>query len=351
MKESYIKYIPDFILRIAIHIVCKMRLRQCQLGGVQEQFSKQQHWLTSLHKSPIAFETEAANEQHYEVPSDFYKLCLGSHLKYSSAIWTDGIKTLEEAEEKMLDLTCKRAGLSNQQNILELGCGWGSLTLFMAEKFPGSKITSVSNSHSQREYIMNCAKQRGLKNIEVISCDMNTFKSSPQYYDRIVSVEMFEHMRNWPILMERMKRWLKDDGLCFVHIFTNRNYGYAYEVQDASDWMSKYFFTGGQMPSTHQFAYCQDHLKLEQQWAVSGVHYQKTSNAWLKNMDKNKKQILKLFQEFYGKDSELWYMRWRIFFMSCAELFGYNQGNEWFISHYTFSKRRYESEVQIRARA
>ena len=247
----------------------------------------------------------------------------------------------------MLKLSGQRAKLKDGQNILELGCGWGSLTLHMARTYPNSKITGVSNSNSQREHIMAKASAEGLDNVHIITADMNHFEADVKHYDRVVSVEMFEHMRNWSLLMEKIHRWLKDDGLCFVHIFTHKFEGYAYEAEDATDWMSQYFFTGGQMPSAQQFAYFQDHLRIDEQWAMSGVHYEKTANAWLHNMDVNRDEIMQLFRETYGKDAKLWFMRWRIFYMSCAEFFGLECGNEWFVSHYRFSKRQVATPSQV----
>jgi cyclopropane-fatty-acyl-phospholipid synthase len=239
----------------------------------------------------------------------------------------------------MLELTCNRAGIRNGQHILECGCGWGSLSLFMAQQYPGSQITAVSNSRTQKIFIDQQARSRGIENLQVITADMNSFQTD-QKFDRIVSVEMFEHMRNYQHLMDKLSGFLNETGKLFVHIFTHRELSYLYEVKDESDWMSKYFFTGGVMPSDHLLLYFTDHFMIENHWRVNGVHYSKTSEAWLRNMDNNRDEILTLFQQTYGKDQALkWWVYWRIFFMACSELWKYNGGNEWFVSHYLFEKR------------
>jgi cyclopropane-fatty-acyl-phospholipid synthase len=340
MNDAWLQYIPDPLLRFGIRNISKIRLKATREGGVEASTVRLQKWHDHVRSSPIAIDTKSANEQHYEVPAKFFELSLGKNLKYSSAYFQQGNEAdLNKAEEDMLALSCARAQLEDGQQVLELGCGWGSLTLHMAQRYPQSKITGVSNSNSQREFIMAQAKARGLDNVEIITADMNHFEADVAHYDRVMSVEMFEHMRNWSLLMEKIHRWLKPSGQMFVHIFTHRFEGYAYEAKDATDWMSQYFFTGGQMPSAQQFAYFQDHLRIEQQWGMSGTHYEKTSNVWLSNMDANKDEIMELFKQTYGKDAKLWFTRWRIFYMSCAEFFGLNGGDEWFVSHYRFSKR------------
>ena len=238
----------------------------------------------------------------------------------------------------MLALTCTRAELADGQEVLELGCGWGSLSLFMAAHYPKSRITAVSNSRTQKAYIDEQARQRGLQNLRVITADMNEFQAEGTFH-RVVSVEMFEHMRNYEKLMERIARWLEPGGKLFVHIFTHKELAYLFEVKDDTDWMSKYFFTGGIMPSDSLLLYFQRDLSIEQHWRVSGGHYQKTAEAWLANMDGRREQILPLFEETYGADQAVkWWSYWRIFFMSCAELWGFRGGTEWFVSHYLFSK-------------
>ena len=238
----------------------------------------------------------------------------------------------------MLALTCKRADLQSGQNVLELGCGWGSLSLYMSAKFPESRFTVVSNSATQKIFIDETAKQRGIQNLTVLTADMNTFTIADTF-DRIVSVEMFEHMRNYKFLMNKVAGFLKPDGKLFVHIFTHKILAYKFEVIDETDWMSKYFFTGGIMPSNHLFFYFNDDLKIDKHWVVNGTNYGKTSEAWLSNMDKHKKEIIPIFENTYGKDQAVkWWVYWRLFYMSCAELFNYNKGNEWMVCHYLFEK-------------
>jgi cyclopropane-fatty-acyl-phospholipid synthase len=331
--------IPDFLIRWGIRENCKKRIADETINDLEMQHEKFMVFMRKLRQKPIAEDTVAANEQHYEVPTRFFELVLGKHLKYSSGYWKDGVKDLNRSEEDMLELTCNRAGLKNGQAILECGCGWGSLSLYMAAKFPESHITAVSNSRTQKIYIDSQAKKRGLGNLRVITADMNTF-STDDKFDRIVSVEMFEHMRNYQHLMEKLAGFLNEKGKMFIHIFTHKYLSYLYEVKDESDWMSKYFFTGGVMPSDHLLLYFADDFKIENHWRVNGRHYAKTSEAWLANMDKHKKDIMPLFEGTYGQeDAVKWWVYWRIFFMACAELWNFNGGNEWFVSHYLFEKR------------
>jgi cyclopropane-fatty-acyl-phospholipid synthase len=333
------RWLPDSIIRFGIRQLLKQRLKDEFAYDVEQQNKRYRELLESLRESPIAIETEAANEQHYEVPAAFYQYALGKHLKYSSCYWDDETENLDQAEAKMLGLTMARAELQDGQDILELGCGWGSLTLWMAEQLPNSHITAVSNSNSQREHIQQQAKLRHLDNIEVITCDVNQLNLQQQY-DRIVSVEMFEHMRNYDSLLNKVASWLKPDGKLFVHIFCHRYLAYPFETQGDDNWMGKYFFTGGLMPARDTLLHFQKHLKLQRQWDLSGSHYQKTAEAWLTNMDNNTQEIMHLFAETYGrKEANVWVQRWRIFFMSCAELFGYSKGNEWLVAHYLFSKQ------------
>ena len=333
------RWLPDSMIRFGIRQLLKQRLKDEFAYDVEQQNKRYGELLESLRQSPIAIETAAANEQHYEVPAAFYQYALGKHLKYSSCYWDDETENLDQAEAKMLGLTMARAELQDGQHILELGCGWGSLTLWMAEQLPNSHITAVSNSNSQREHIQKQAKLRHLDNIEVITCDVNQLNLQQQY-DRIVSVEMFEHMRNYDSLLNKVASWLKPEGKLFVHIFCHRYLAYPFETQGDDNWMGKYFFTGGLMPARDTLLHFQKHLKLQRQWDLSGSHYQKTAEAWLDNMDKNAGEIRQLFSETYGtNEAKLWVQRWRIFFMSCAELFGYSNGNEWLVAHYLFSKQ------------
>ena len=330
--------LPDSAIRVGIRRLLKQRLAEEKKTTPEEQQNHFNALLEICRNSPIAIETKAANEQHYEVPTAFYKYCLGPNLKYSSGLYNSTTSTLEQAERDMLTLTCGRAELKDGMEILELGCGWGSLTLWMGKNFPDAKITAVSNSRTQKEFIDNAAKERGIKNIEIITADMNIFNTEKKF-DRVVSVEMFEHMRNHGMLLEKISDWLKEDGALFVHIFTHIDYLYFFEVKDDSDWMSKYFFTGGMMPSDHYLYYWNDHLKVKKHWRVSGMHYSKTSEDWLKNMDANKSKIIPLFEKTYGKENATqWWAYWRVFYLACAELWGYKNGEEWFVSHYLLKK-------------
>ena len=338
--------VPDFLIRIGIRRLLRQRIREENKGSAEANTKHLLGLIEELKNSPIAVNTRSANEQHYEVPTEFYKLCLGKHLKYSSGFYKEGVTDLSTAELDMLELTSERAELKDGQDVLELGCGWGSLSLFMANKFLKSNFTVVSNSRTQKIHIDGQAKQRGISNLSVITADMNLFGTDKKF-DRVVSVEMFEHMRNYKELMKNISGWLNEEGKLFVHIFTHKEYAYKFEVKDDSDhasrqedWMSKYFFTGGIMPSNDLLFYFNEHLVKENCWIVNGIHYSKTSEDWLKNMDAHKKEILPIFERTYGKDQALkWFVYWRIFFMACAELWGFNKGNEWMVCHYLFKRQ------------
>lgn len=325
--------IPDFLIRVGIKQLIKQRKNEIHSNM---NFYKNE-MLNKLKDAPIAIHTDKANEQHYEVPSAFYQMSLGKNLKYSCSLFED-TEELDEAETKMLELYCQRAELKDGLDILELGCGWGSLTLFLAKKYPNSKITAISNSKTQREYILKQASFLGLRNINIITTDINLFSTSHQY-DRIISIEMFEHIRNYDVIFNSMKNWLKDDGRVFIHIFCHKEATYFFETEGDDNWMGKFFFTGGTMPSFDLFENIQSSLKLKCKWQVNGTHYQKTSEAWLENTKKNKAEIIKTFESTYGKEeAEKWFYRWKIFFASCAELFGHDNGEEWFVGHYLFEK-------------
>lgn len=330
--------IPDFLIRMGIRKYLKQRLREENKGGEEAQQRHLLQFINTLKSSPIAVNTADANEQHYEVPTEFYQYCLGENLKYSCGFWKPGVTDIDISERDMLELTCERAELENGQNVLELGCGWGSLSLFMAARYPGSTFTVVSNSRTQKQHIDEQAFLRNIQNLKVITADMNTFHTDEKF-GRIVSVEMFEHMRNYKLLMQKVASFLDDHGKVFVHIFTHKEFAYLFEVKDETDWMSKYFFSGGVMPSNDLLLHFNDDLNMEKQWLVNGTHYAKTSEAWLNNMDIHRDEIMPLFEQTYGKDEALkWWVYWRIFYMSCAELWNYDDGNEWMVSHYLFHK-------------
>jgi cyclopropane-fatty-acyl-phospholipid synthase len=338
IKLAEKKLIPDFIIRQGIRNLLKKRIQSLVSNNSEKNIQNKIQFIEEMNLSSIAVLPELANEQHYEIPEEFYKYSLGKHKKYSSCYWNEKTKNLDEAELLSLKLTSQHAQLINGLNILELGCGWGSLTLWMAKQYPKSKITAVSNSSSQRLHILEQAKKRKLKNISVITEDMNTFNPKVKY-DRVVSVEMIEHMRNHKKLFQKIASWLKQDGLFFMHIFVHKSQPYLFEVQESDDWMSQYFFSGGMMPSEDLPLFFQNDLKIIDQWSWSGVHYEKTANAWLKNIDLNKNKVMPVLEDIYGeKDSKKWFQRWRIFFMSCAELWGYENGKEWKVVHYLFKK-------------
>ena len=328
--------LPDAMIRLGIRFLDRKRLRE---EARQNQGAGRVDFLQQMEKSPIALDTRAANEQHYEVPPDFFTHVLGRHLKYSGCYWPEGCRSLDEAEAHMLALTCERAELSDGMDILELGCGWGSLSLWMARAYPNSRIVSVSNSGPQGEFIRARSRERGLKNLEVVTADMNHFETDRRF-DRVVSVEMFEHMRNWKQLLHNINRWLKPAGKLFVHVFSHHKYFYPFEVLGDDNWMGRYFFTGGIMPSDDLIYRFQEDLVVEEHWQVDGTHYGKTAEAWLANLDRNRSTIVPILENVYGKkDAERWFQRWRMFFMACAELWNFDQGRQWIVSHYRLKKR------------
>ncbi|HPF26716.1 MAG TPA: cyclopropane-fatty-acyl-phospholipid synthase family protein [Steroidobacteraceae bacterium] len=337
--------VPDALIRSRIRALLAARLAAEDQGDPARQQQRMMDFVRELRASPIAINTAAANMQHYEVPTEFYLQVLGKHLKYSSCYYErtdeDPAAGLNAAEARMLQLTCERARLHDGERILELGCGWGSLSLWMAERFPAARITAVSNSRTQKAFIDGRAAERGLRNLEVVTSDMNVlgFPAGMQF-DRVVSVEMFEHMRNFDELLRRVATWMKPGATLFVHIFTHNRYAYPFEVRDETDWMARFFFTGGIMPSDDLLHYFQRDVTLVDHWQVPGWHYQLTSEAWLANQDRHRDRLMPILAGTYGAaQATKWWVYWRVFFMSCAELFGYDRGREWLVSHYLFEKR------------
>ncbi len=319
-------WLPTFLSRIGIRGLLHRRIADFDRSPSEEEM------VAKLRNSPVALDTDKANEQHYELPPRFFELVLGPHLKYSSALWPEGVNSLREAEERMLDLTCERSDLKEGQEILELGCGWGSLSLHMARRYPNSRIVAVSNSAPQREFI----EARAPDNLSVLTADMTVF-STEERFDRVVSVEMFEHMRNYHELMKRIAAWTKPSGKLFVHVFCHRNRTYEFQSEGTGNWMGRYFFTSGLMPGFELLPRFEEQFELEEKWAVNGVHYQRTAAAWRENMEKEESNILEIFRPVYGSDAMRWYYRWRLFFLACEELFGYDGGEEWHVGHYRFS--------------
>jgi len=338
--------LPDGVIRAGIRRLNRQRLADIHADDIEKSGDELAEFVAKMQVAEIAPVPELANEQHYEVPADFFGLVMGTHRKYSCCYWTAATRSLTEAEAEALRLTCEHAGIEDGMQVLELGCGWGSLSLWIASRYPACKVVSVSNSHSQREYITAQARERGLGNIDVITCDMNDFDTD-QRFDRIVSVEMFEHMRNYRELYRRVGGWLKPRGQFFKHIFCHRSCAYEFVDQGPSDWMSRHFFSGGIMPSADLPLRFQDDLRLTRQWRWNGVHYEKTANAWLDNMDAEKERIMPILASTYGeREAGKWFMRWRIFFMACAELFGHDGGREWYVGHYLFERQADDGQAR-----
>jgi len=321
--------LPDIALKFGVSTLVSNARRKlaAEPVGVEALFAQR------MVDHPVAANTEDANAQHYELPQEFFGLVLGPRRKYSSCFYGPGADTLAQAEDKALATTVEHAGLKDGQHILELGCGWGSLSLWMAETLPNARITSVSNSHSQRAYIESQAQARGLGNLRVITCDMNVFQPDGQF-DRVVSVEMFEHMSNWRTLLERVRTWVKPDGRVFIHIFTHRSTPYRFDHNDDADWIGKYFFTGGIMPSHGLITHFPDLFEVEADWVWNGRHYELTALDWLTNFDRNAAEVSRVLKGVYGANAGVWYKRWRLFFLATAGLFGHSRGEEWGVSHY-----------------
>ena len=330
--------LPDALIRAGIRRLCAQRLREERSADTALAWQRFQALLAELRSSPLAIQTDAANAQHYELPPRFFELCLGKRLKYSSCHFARGDESLEQGEEAMLSLYDERAELADGQDILELGCGWGSLTLWMAQRFPHGRITAVSNSRPQREFIEARCRAAALTNVRIVTCDVNELELPASQFDRVVSIEMFEHMRNYERLIGNIAAWLRPGGKLFVHIFCHRELMYPFETDGDDNWMGRHFFTGGLMPAADTLLWFQRDLRIEQQWRLSGRHYERTANLWLANQDAHHAEVLDVLRGAYGDAACLWHQRWRMFWMACAELFGYRDGNEWLVGHYRFIK-------------
>ncbi|MDX1493653.1 MAG: cyclopropane-fatty-acyl-phospholipid synthase family protein [Longimicrobiales bacterium] len=315
-------------LRWGVRRLLARRLEDARTGPSVDDF------VAELRASPVALVPEKANEQHYELPPAFFEAVLGPQLKYSGAYWPAGVESLAQAEEAMLELTARRAGLEDGQRILELGCGWGSLTLFMARRYPQARITAVSNSAPQRRFI----EARAPDNVRVITADMNDLSLDDRFH-RVVSVEMFEHMRNYRELLRRIRGWMTDDARLFVHVFCHKDHAYPFETQGSDNWMGRYFFTGGIMPSYDLFTRFDEDLVVEESWPVDGTHYERTARAWREKLEDRRSEVMPILRETYGDKATRWFHRWRLFFLACEELFGYRGGQEWLVGHYRFRPR------------
>lgn len=331
--------IPDSLIRLGIRRLLRKRLRQVNQGTREANLAQTDLWVEQFSAGAIAVLPEKANEQHYEVPQELFQLTLGPRLKYSSCFFPEPSTSLQDAEITALTQTCERAEIADGMSVLELGCGWGSLSLWMAQQYPNSKLTVVSNSSSQRRFIEAKAKQYGVaKNLKVITCDINDYDAESKF-DRVVSVEMFEHVRNHNMLMRRISGWLKPQGKLFVHVFCHKELTYPFQDDQKDDWMSRYFFSGGIMPGKELLLRFQNDLEALEQWTWSGTHYQRTCEAWLENMRANREQIMPILDSTYGhSEATRWFNRWKMFYLACSELFGFNGGNEWMVGHYLFGK-------------
>ena len=327
--------IPDWILRRGVRSQGKERLNMMNKVDSTKEYSK---FIKEASTGNIAVNTDDANNQHYEVDSEFFKYCLGKNLKYSCCFWDENTLDLDAAEDNMLEIYSERAQITDGMNILDIGCGWGSLSLFLAQKYPKSEITGVSNSSSQKIFIDSVASERNISNLNIITRDINDFRTEEKY-DRILSIEMFEHTKNTKKLMNLINDWLNPNGLFFMHVFAHKENPYYFDRDQKNAWMAKYFFTGGMMPNHNLFKDLKSNLEYQKSWILSGEHYERTSNAWLDKMDQNKSKILSLFERSNSSSvAKRKFHFWRLFYIACAEIFGYDNGNEWVVSHHLFKK-------------
>jgi cyclopropane-fatty-acyl-phospholipid synthase len=330
--------LPDWLIRVAIRSGLAWGRWQRARMTVEERSERKRALLTKLAQSPIAIHTDDPNRQHYEVPTDFFQLVLGKWLKYSCCYWPPGVETLDDAEEAMLRLTCQRAQIDDGLAVLDLGCGWGALSLWIGQNYPSSQIVAVSNSRTQKQYIEQQCRLRQLENVEVITADVASLALERQF-DRVVSVEMFEHMKNYGLLMSRIATMLKPDGRLFVHIFSHRDLAYEFDASDPSDWMAQTFFTGGTMPSDDLLLYYQQDLKLMDHWCLDGTHYARTLRDWLRKLDAQKFRVNEVMAATYGADQATkWLAYWRLFFIACQCAWGSRGGREYLVSHYLFAR-------------
>lgn len=331
--------LPDAAIRLGIRRMLHERLQSEARGGVDEASARKRALLARYAEAPIAVETDAANRQHYEVPAELFHTVLGKHLKYSSGYWPAGVDTLDAAEVAMLELYAERAGLEDGMRVLDLGSGWGSFSLWLAARHPKTKLLCVSNSRSQAELVRARAEERGLSGLDVVVSDVNAFEPRGRF-DRVVSIEMLEHVQNHRALFRRIGEWLEPSGRLFVHVFCHREYAYPFEVRADDDWMGRHFFTGGLMPSEDWLLHFQEAFTLRDRWTLDGRHYARTARAWLANLDANREKVLVLFRDVYGADdAQRWLGRWRIFFLACEELWGFRSGSEWRVAHYLWDKK------------
>ncbi len=339
IRQAEAGLIPDSIVRVGIRRLLRQRLKELEVDDCESIDRIDRAFRHERKVSPIAPLPNRANEQHYEVPAAFFEHVLGPRCKYSCGLWLDESTSLAQSEDAMLALSCQRAELRDGMTVLDLGCGWGSLSIWIAEHYPNTRVTAVSNSKLQREFILARCHQLGLENVEVVTADVNRFVPTSRF-DRVMSIEMFEHIRNHELLLSRISGWLEPNGKVFVHHFSHRDRAYPYETEGSSDWMGRYFFTGGMMPSDDMLLHCQRDLVVEEKWRVNGVHYQRTAESWLSRQDENRERLLPVLAETYGSEvADIWMQRWRLFFLAVSELFGYRQGNEWWVTHVLLASR------------
>eukprot|EP00262_Sarcandra_glabra_P022200 TRINITY_DN9750_c0_g1_i1.p1 TRINITY_DN9750_c0_g1~~TRINITY_DN9750_c0_g1_i1.p1 ORF type:complete len:356 (+),score=47.21 TRINITY_DN9750_c0_g1_i1:25-1092(+) len=331
--------LPDIVIRKLTRHLLAGRLRLSYKPSAHLQLFHLMQFAHSLEQMPIAVETDKPKSQHYELPTSFFKLVLGQNLKYSCCYFQDKWSTLEDGETAMLEMYCERAQIKDGQSVLDVGCGWGSLSLYIAQKHSSCKVTGICNSTTQKAYIEEQCRDRQLLNVEIFVADISKFEMEASF-DRILSIEMFEHMKNYKELLKRISKWMKQDSLLFIHYFCHKAFAYHFEDTNDDDWITRYFFTGGTMPSANLLLYFQDDVAVVNHWLVNGMHYARTSEEWLRKMDQHSASIKPIMESTYGKDSATkWTAYWRTFFISVAELFGYNNGEEWMVAHFLFKKK------------